>query len=144
MKKLDNMHYLFKTSTLQMFLEWFFLSSFRHSKFLNNTSGFEKWACLNIHLDNWFWCECLYIFIWFHFTSHNYFCKNFFHNWVVENSSYNFSTRILQIAGCDVFRQKHFSAIVDTFCKSTSINHKCWICLLIFTFVSTSEAPNSK
>ena len=34
------------SSTLQMFLQWFFLSSFRHSEPLNNIPGFGKWACL--------------------------------------------------------------------------------------------------
>ena len=38
------------------------------------------------------------------------------------------------------FREKHLSVIVNIFCKSYSINHKCWICLSIFTFMSTSEA----
>ena len=28
------------------------------------------------------------IFTWFNFTFHNYFCKEFYDSWVVENSSY--------------------------------------------------------
>ena len=34
------------SSTLQMFLQWLFLSSFRHSEPLNNIPGFGKWAYL--------------------------------------------------------------------------------------------------
>ena len=30
----------------------------------------------------------IYIFIWFHFTFHIYFCKKFYHSWMVEISSY--------------------------------------------------------
>ena len=62
------------------------------------------------------------------FTSH--FTTISAKDWVVENSSYISSTWILQIPGCDVFREKHPSAIVNIFCKSySSITHKCWICL---------------
>ena len=83
-------------STLQMFL----LSSFRHSELLNNIPGFGKWASLNIILENCIYIYIyiyIYIFIWFHFTFHDYFCKKFYHSWVVENNSY----KICQLEFCE-------------------------------------------
>ena len=44
--------------------------------------------------------------------------------WVADNSCYNTSTQILQILRCDSFPEKHVSAIVNVFCKSSEINHK--------------------
>ena len=77
----------------------------------------------------------IYIFIWFQFTFHNYFWKKFYHSWVVENSSYKIPKLKFY-----TFQAVMFSAIVNIFCKSSSINHKYWICFLIFTFMSISEA----
>ena len=58
--------------------------------------------------------------------------------------SLQISQLFLQIPSRDVFWEKHLSAIVNIFRKNSLINHKCWICLLIFTFMSTSEASHSK
>ena len=67
-------------------------------------------------------------------------------SWVVENSSY----KICQLKFCKfqvvMFSEKNTfaTAIVNIFRESSLINHKWWICLLIFTFMSTSEASYSK
>ena len=61
-------------------------------------------------------------FLWFCFTFHNYFSKEFCHNWVVQNSSYNSSRGIIKIPSYDVFQEKYVSAIVNIFYKSSSVN----------------------
>ena len=52
-----------------------------------------KWMTLYFH---WFQCK---------FHNYFYFCKEFYHNWLVQNSSYNPSTRI---PGCDAFWENTF------------------------------------
>ena len=78
----------------------------------------------------------------------NYFCKKFYQpdSWVVEKSSYKICQlkfRKFQVA---MFSEKNTftDAVFNIFRKSSLINHKCWICILIFTFMSTSETSYSK
>ena len=91
----------------------FFFWVFTHNFWATNISSFGKWSYFyNIHLDNCYLCKCLYIFIWFPFTFHNYFYKQFYHNtgWMTIAPSYNSLTQIQQIPCCDVFPEKHLSA----------------------------------
>ena len=107
------------------------MSSFRHSELLNNIPGFGKWAWLNINPDNCF----IYIYIYMYI---------YIAGWLITApikfvNSNSANSRLW----CFLRKKTFATAIVNMFCKSSLINHKCWICLLIFTFVSTSEASYS-
>ena len=67
-------------------------------------------------------------------------------SWVVENSSYKIRQLKFYKFQFVMFSEKNTfaTAIVNIFRKSFLINHKCWIFILIFTFMSSSEASYSK
>ena len=142
-RKLDNMHHFFNKFHSSDVFVIFLLSSFRHSKLLINILALE-----NKHT----WIYILRIAINVNafirssgFTSH-------FTAISAKNSITAGWPRIALIIPqlefwifqVVMFSKKTLFAIVNISCKSSAINHKCWICLLIFTFMSTSEASYSK
>ena len=63
--------------------------SFKHTKLLNNIPGLLwKMSIIYVLTIAFNVNVFIYIFIWIHFTFHNYFCKRLYHSRVVENSSY--------------------------------------------------------
>ena len=97
---------------------------------MNNTSGLKKWSYLNINFYNCYWCECLYILIWFDFTFYNYFCKRFYLTIapiIPQLKFYKFHVLFFS-------PEKHIAAIANIFCKISEMNHKAPLGNVEFVF----------
>ena len=133
MRKLDIMHYLFnKFHSSDVFV----IISCEYFQTLRTSEQYPRPMQQILS-----WQVCIFIGMVSLHISQLFLQKN--------QSQPDSSYKIRQLKFCKfqivMFSEKNTFAttIVNIFCKSSLTNHKCWICLLIFTFMSTSEASYS-